>query len=93
MPLAFERELAPRRDGVEVVDATVALREGTNDVLEAGADVLDVLEALDGDLTLAQVVDRVARELRLDDADAKKLGRASARLAEELLELGALRFA
>jgi SAM-dependent methyltransferase len=92
MPLAFEREVAPRRAETEVVDTTISLREGTNDVLEAPPAVLDVIAALDGETTLARTVARTAKKLRLDERESASLRRASARIARELLELGALRF-
>jgi methylase of polypeptide subunit release factors len=91
MPLAFQREVAPRGTGVAVVDSTIALGEGTNDVLEAPPAVLDVVGALNGDRALGRTVDRVAKRLQLDERETARLQRDAVGIAHELLELGALR--
>ena len=77
---------------IVVNDATIALREGTCDVLEAPPAVLDVIAALDGETTLGRVVEKTASRLRLGERDTVRLRRGTVRLARELLELGALRF-
>jgi methylase of polypeptide subunit release factors len=91
MTLAFERELEPKRTGIVVSDATIALREGTCDVLEASSEVLDVIAALDGETTLGRAIEGVTNRLHLDKAELVQVRRQSVQIAQELLELGALR--
>ena len=87
-----EHEVRPRRGRAEIAKAWVRLDEGTYPVVAAPAAAAEVVASLDGDATLAQVVDRVARRLDLSRAEAEKLRRSSLRVVGELLELGALRF-
>jgi methylase of polypeptide subunit release factors len=82
VPLRVERELGRAR-------GRVCVDGGTNTRMWASAAALAVVEALDG-RKLGAAVSRVARHERVP---APRLEREAVRLARELLELGALRFA
>jgi methylase of polypeptide subunit release factors len=104
LAVSLEEELEPDEGAPAVVEAWVRLAEGTSSALEVDADVLDVVSsalevdadvldvvaALDGDTSLADVIDMVARRLGLDAGDRAKLERDALESARELLELGAL---
>jgi methylase of polypeptide subunit release factors len=91
-PMRLERELEPRRGATEVVDATVALAEGTNSVVETTPNVLEVIASLDTRKPLRAAIDDVARRLDLSESEVARLRRDALETTEELLELGALRF-
>lgn len=91
--LQSEEEVDPRQKSRTRMPAVVSLSEGTHSVVETTAGAVEVIRTLDGTATLETAVRTVARDLRLDEADASKLRRDALRLARELLELGALTFA
>ena len=86
-----EHEVRARRGRAEIARAWVRLDEGTYPVVAAPAAAAEVVASLDGDATLARVIDRVARTRGLSRAEAETLGRSALRVVRELLELGALR--
>jgi methylase of polypeptide subunit release factors len=91
--LQSEEEVEPKQKRRTRKPAVVSLAEGTNSTVETTAGAVEVIRALDGTATLETAIRTVARDWRLDDADALKLRRDALWLARELLELGALTFA
>ncbi|MHB8468644.1 MAG: methyltransferase [Gaiellaceae bacterium] len=89
--LILERELEPRGARAEAVAATVELAEGTHPVLAASPRAAEVVEALDGDSSLGEVVNRCAARMGLSESQTARLRAEVLELVRELLELGALR--
>jgi methylase of polypeptide subunit release factors len=83
MKIQVERELTPRRSGNAVAAAGIQLLEGTNSFIEAPHGAIDIVESLDGNASLRKVLRSATPALRRD----------TLRLARDLLELGALKFA
>lgn len=90
--LSLEQELEPRRGRPAVVAASIQLTEGTYSIVEATPRTLDVVASLDGGATLRDVVQDTADRLGLSEPETTRLGQEALDVAEELLELGALRF-
>jgi SAM-dependent methyltransferase len=83
MKIQVERELAPRRTGNAVSAAGIQLLEGTNSFIEAPHGAIEIVESLDGSASLRKVLRSAPPSVRRD----------TVRLARDLLELGALKFA
>jgi len=81
-PLRIERALEPANGRARVTEATVALEEGTLSEVETTARATELLDVLDGRTPLRETIKRLG--IPRDEA---------VELAQELLELGALRFA
>jgi methylase of polypeptide subunit release factors len=88
--LTSEQELGRRGSRLPV---TLSLADGTKSAVDTTAAAVDVVQALDGALTLEAAIRSTARKLGLDDADASKLRREALGLCRDLLELGGLAFA
>src|SRR5205085_864932 len=88
----LERDLDA--DGSRPVErgGIVQIAEGMNHGVEADPSLLQIVAALDGTLTLDDVIAAAAGDLGLSGGDAKRLRREALTLARELLELGAARF-
>ena len=74
----------------EITSTVLALDEGTCPDLELEADTADALTELDGETTLDEAAERVARREELSSRETRALRRDLRTAARELLELGAL---
>jgi methylase of polypeptide subunit release factors len=92
-PVLLEHELAPRHGRTSVLTASLQLAEGTQTQVEASPRALEIVAALDGSAPLGERIGAAAQRLGLSEADEARLRREVVRVARELLELGALRFA
>jgi methylase of polypeptide subunit release factors len=90
--VTLERDIDAEAGRPVAVGDRVQIAEGMNLGIDAPHHTVEIVEALDGESTLAEVVDEAASRLGLSAPDAKRLRRESLDLARELLELGALRF-
>jgi len=81
LPLRVERALEPANGRTRVTEASVDLDDGTLSSVETTARAADLLDALDGRTPLRETIDRLG--IPRDEA---------VELAQDLLELGALRF-
>jgi methylase of polypeptide subunit release factors len=92
VPVRAEQELEPDAGPALFADARIELTEGTHSTVETSPHALEVVASLDGETTLADVVESVAALRRLGTTDEVRLRRDAVRLCRELLELGALSF-
>jgi methylase of polypeptide subunit release factors len=80
MRLQLEQEIVPRRSGNAAAAARVQLIDGTSSTVDTTPDALDVVQRLDGSVSLRRLVGRAAPSVRKE----------AIRLCRDLLELGAL---
>ena len=81
MRLQLEQDVAPRRSHNAVTAARVQLVDGTSSTVETTAEALELVQRLDGSVSLRRLLGRAAPSVRRD----------SLRLCRELVELGAVR--
>jgi methylase of polypeptide subunit release factors len=91
-PVRLELQLEPEGTATVVLDANVALEEGTHPDLDVSADMIEVLAALDGAKRYAEVIETVATSLDFTPGETQRLRREALEVGRELLELGALCF-
>lgn len=81
MRLQLEQDVVPRRSHNAVTAARVQLVDGTSSTVETTAEALELVQRLDGSVSLRRLLGRAAPSVRRD----------SLRLCRELVELGAVR--
>jgi methylase of polypeptide subunit release factors len=81
MRVELERDVVPRRSGNVTTGARVQLVDGTSSTVETTADAAELVQRLDGTVSLRKLAGRAAPSLR----------RELLRLCRELVELGAVR--
>jgi hypothetical protein len=91
-PVRLELSLEPEGTGTVVMGASVHLDEGTHPSIDVSSDMIEVLAALDGAKTYAEVIEGVASSLDFTPGETQKLRREALEIGRELLELGALCF-
>jgi hypothetical protein len=80
MRLQLEQEVVPRRSGNVSTAARVQLVDGTSSTVETTPDALELVQRLDGSMSLRRLVARASPSVR----------REALRLCRELAELGAV---